>query len=515
MSEQDLPRLPRRVIDVGDEAEGCDPILVQYEHDNSPRARFVALSYCWGTSGNIKTTRANLQRHLRGIPWQSIPKTLQDAVFLTRALGIQYLWIDALCILQDDTGDFAQHSTAMGRIYSNAALVIGASSSPDVNSGMILNSADLVPPFRLPNKNNTKLAGTLVRIRRLWKHNTLPTPGALNIDVRFPLAQRAWAFQERYLAARSLHCFQDDVVWICKDSAHRCMCTVRHRTKDMSDATIETHKKSISPDELDWVILLRIWFSIIQEYSMMQLTHQTDRLHAIAGLATAWSEQMPHLPNYTYGMWAFGPERLLYQLAWHVVGPSDRTLGDWRPSWSWTSVTGRVTWSRQIMPETFGNGKWYYLFNGIGLDTSISVDEGPTMVLKGDMWEVQIINDPFTKHAQISLGRSRHDFVPDFSGWHNHVSLELQKCDTSSQQQVYNGACLVLMASWRMNDALYACCIVLVPQGPKSHVTLPQVTEGQHVRSRFEAFERIGFAPEVQTQTLKSKTPIGRQVTLV
>ena len=96
-----LPQLPTRVIELRDEPEA--PRLFV---SNGLEAQYVALSYCWGPedpgSPHLITTRASFADHRCNIPLEPFPKTLQDAVRITRRLGIRYLWIDALCIVQDD-----------------------------------------------------------------------------------------------------------------------------------------------------------------------------------------------------------------------------------------------------------------------------------------------------------------------------------------------------------------------------------------------------------------------------
>jgi hypothetical protein len=65
-------------------------------------ANYIALSHCWGSDQNLTTERATLPERLRGIGWDTLPKTFQDAINITRMLGIRYLWIDSLCIIQND-----------------------------------------------------------------------------------------------------------------------------------------------------------------------------------------------------------------------------------------------------------------------------------------------------------------------------------------------------------------------------------------------------------------------------
>lgn len=91
-----VPELPRRVIDVGN---GRPRLLIA---ENGARGHWVALSHCWGKTNTFKTTLKTIESLKSCIEWKELPTTFQHAILVTRALGVQYLWIDSLCIIQDD-----------------------------------------------------------------------------------------------------------------------------------------------------------------------------------------------------------------------------------------------------------------------------------------------------------------------------------------------------------------------------------------------------------------------------
>lgn len=102
---------------------------------HAPSTKYLALSYCWGVPRIFSTTRQNLDEHLENIPWSSLPKTFLQAIEVTRSLGYDYIWIDSLCIIQQDEVDFAQQSSQMGDVYPHADAVISADSASDVHQG--------------------------------------------------------------------------------------------------------------------------------------------------------------------------------------------------------------------------------------------------------------------------------------------------------------------------------------------------------------------------------------------
>jgi hypothetical protein len=100
-------KLPLRVIDVGDLSSRNKPNdSVKLCETHEETGKYVCLSHCWGNAQLVKTLTNNIEGMKRGIALASLPKTFQDAVLMTRRLGIRYLWIDSLCIIQDDGDDW-------------------------------------------------------------------------------------------------------------------------------------------------------------------------------------------------------------------------------------------------------------------------------------------------------------------------------------------------------------------------------------------------------------------------
>ncbi len=95
-----LKKLPRRVIDVGEKDSAQRPFLLVTA--NTIDGEWVALSHCWGDCNSFKTTPSSFKEKTQGFDIDEIPKTFRDAIIVTRLLGFRYLWIDSLCIIQDD-----------------------------------------------------------------------------------------------------------------------------------------------------------------------------------------------------------------------------------------------------------------------------------------------------------------------------------------------------------------------------------------------------------------------------
>ncbi|KFY18990.1 hypothetical protein V493_08208 [Pseudogymnoascus sp. VKM F-4281 (FW-2241)] len=147
--------LPTRLIDTKafDVSGGVRLILTEGWVEamvNNRRASYAALSHCWGkvTDYMPKTTMANLKHMREGIPWDSLPKTFQDAITIAREINIRYLWSDALCIVQDDCNDVAIECSRMHFVYSMAFCTIAAADAKDGREGCFL-PRDRIQPNRV------------------------------------------------------------------------------------------------------------------------------------------------------------------------------------------------------------------------------------------------------------------------------------------------------------------------------------------------------------------------------
>jgi hypothetical protein len=129
----DVPELPSRVLYVVE--EGQPPFLVNGE---GIYAHYATLSYCWGQSRAVKTTVENLEQLQNAIPLDTLPETFRDAMLVCRQLGIRYLWVDNICIVQNSTADWEKQSSAMGSIYYNSTITLAATASSDSSTGMFL-----------------------------------------------------------------------------------------------------------------------------------------------------------------------------------------------------------------------------------------------------------------------------------------------------------------------------------------------------------------------------------------
>lgn len=202
LCKTDNPILSTRVLDVGryngDVIKLCVP-------SSGQTARYICLSHCWGSMSFIQTDIQNIADHMEGILWTVLTKTFQDAIQVCRKLGIQWLWIDSLCIIQDDTNDWDQESAKMASIYENSYLTIAATSSSDGNGGLLFPKNDY--RFVHCSKNGSRYP---IHVRCLAEEHLEPSWNT-RLEAH-PVLNRGWCYQERLLAPRVLHFGCHDVM---------------------------------------------------------------------------------------------------------------------------------------------------------------------------------------------------------------------------------------------------------------------------------------------------------------
>lgn len=207
--------MPTRVIDVG--LEALEPRLVV--SDKRTKGQWIALSHCWGSCVPIKSTTASLKEHCKRLSLENLPKTYREAVLLARGVGIQYLWIDSLCILQDSKKDWLAEASQMAYIYENAAFTISAESSTG-SSGSMLGSISKWKKKKYNYKQAECYSDRLDIKGTLWLKASLPdyTTTSRLLMQRGPLGSRGWTLQEEILSLRVLQFHTLALVWRCNQS---------------------------------------------------------------------------------------------------------------------------------------------------------------------------------------------------------------------------------------------------------------------------------------------------------
>lgn len=365
--------LPTRVLDVGS-LEAKKYVRVVQPTPGTP-GKYIALSYCWGDGNGLQANQSNLAELLEGIDEDELPASIQDAVELTRCLGVQYLWVDALCIVQDDTKDWVHESARMSDVYAQALLTISASSVSSSRYSFLHQSRgnkEVLFHWRSPETsksvditgNSTDDPATPGGILAVRKATLSGFHQDHYDDIIDPTMTRAWTLQEHTLSAR-LICFStDELQWTCR-TLRACECgnpeglespRLEQLRQDLRMAeTRETSEsaENLEKRELDWPSeFFHFWARVVEAYCRRALTCGRDKLPALSGIAHEFSKTFAEArstvmtgtpqPRYLAGLWSF--EFHLMLLWWsHNDVIHDGSFAKYRaPTWSWASVDGTV-----------------------------------------------------------------------------------------------------------------------------------------------------------------------------
>lgn len=327
-----------------------------------PRGPYVTLSYCWGPSPTFLRLTAKNERELEaGVPISRLPLAFREAISVIQGLSFQYLWIDAVCIMQSGPGsaeDWEVESARMHQIYTNSTLTLALSCAASPHESIL-------------NQDHTRMTATPpFEIRAEGDHGD-PVYDALTIvPVHYfdntlygqPLGHRAWALQERVMATRVVSFGLGELFWDCSQLPHASESIPgglqATQVEPYNANLFQLSRKSI-PDGSDYKLLLKTWHSLLEEYTKRRLTYpKTDRLVALSAIAHDIGQAMDDV--YVAGhFWKTLPASLLWVLSFSPPSHLDRYGGRARrvfwsekldaeadgprtPSWSWASLDGPV-----------------------------------------------------------------------------------------------------------------------------------------------------------------------------
>ena len=203
--------LPKRVVDVGPSDGSREPRLLI---TNGGRGTWLTLTHSWGGVKDLITTTENIHNLRRRIPWSELPSLFRDSITITRRLGVQYLWIDTLCIVQDDRTDWREQSARMSDIYRHSMLNISATTASNCRE-QILTKRDVrfTSIALVLQSNDFNLNGKVIRIRPLLMNRSEAIDGRGSY-----LSKRGWTMQERLMSPRTLHFGKEQLFWECRQS---------------------------------------------------------------------------------------------------------------------------------------------------------------------------------------------------------------------------------------------------------------------------------------------------------
>ncbi|KAG9316274.1 heterokaryon incompatibility protein-domain-containing protein [Chiua virens] len=327
---------PKFVIDV---KESC---VVE----TPSQCRYVALSYVWGEAKVFTHLKENSQAlRVRGaLNKFPITATIRDAIVLVRSIEERYLWVDSICITQDDKAISEPEIKRMGTIYSKALFTLVVAAGNHANNG--------IPGVGERFRKDVQKVLKIDDYELLTVIDARETPSGIE---KTTWAERGWTFQERILSNRVLVFSEDEVYWSCRLASHseeRALEQVRdidrlHKPFPELYAATALSWETLSPFDYS-----QLYYDLLFKYRERQLTRQTDLINAFSGVSEILSKVQDD--RFIWGL----PESLFsYAMTWSFTGHTvrnevevtilraDKSKEDVPiPSWSWAA------WSKAKPP---------------------------------------------------------------------------------------------------------------------------------------------------------------------
>lgn len=347
---------PTRLLDVG--SRGISPKIVETAEYQQIGINYLTLSHCWGSvmPESAKTTTATLSKRLVRIRTRTLPRTFRDAIVFTRRLGIQYLWIDSLCIIQNSPEDWQRESALMGKTYSHCFCMLAAAASDHCNGGLFARRADLPIISSAKNFKGQRTPFVLLRDEYFdW---------AMLLQ-KSPLSYRGWTLQERELSPKIVYFTKEELLFECREACGAEMAD-RRTYFPMKRSKLELVSKAMMDPNirrcLDPIDLERLedshktnfhstndrqysaWLKLVQGYSSRKLTILSDKFPGLSGLASECSFLLND--QYIAGIWKGD---IIRGLCW-IASPSTihsskaEEVTAYGPSWSWAKMAGPISY---------------------------------------------------------------------------------------------------------------------------------------------------------------------------
>lgn len=338
--------MPTRVLYVGDHknSDYNSDFVRLVRASETTKQEYIALSHCWGNisvdeKSAYCTTGSNISQRLKGFSLSELPRTFQDAVKVTRELGVLYLWIDSLCIIQygDDGEDWKCESSRMESVFSAAYCTIAATAAIDSYAGFL--ERCISPQYVHVQDTSCKQFYISTDI------------DDFDSDVgKAQLNSRAWVMQEGVLARRTIHFSANQIYWECGEGVYCENLTQLESPPTNRYFTLDPNFPSRLLESGTQRTLDCISF-IFQEYSKRDLTVPSDRCVAISGLVDRIASALRC--HSRYGIFQkYLHRNLLWRASHHKM---NEIAYDYHiPSWSWMAYGGGI----QFMDIPLGKVDW-------------------------------------------------------------------------------------------------------------------------------------------------------------
>ncbi|KAH6889644.1 hypothetical protein B0T10DRAFT_571612 [Thelonectria olida] len=372
---QRLDFVPRRLLDIGDSKSDMVRLLEISLSLRKPK-KYAALSHRWGSPqqhAKFCALKSNIETLMRGFEVSLLPKTFRDAVHIARGLKLDYLWIDSICIVQDDSSDWDAESKLMEQVFSSAYCTIAASCASGTSDGFLKSR----PERRcIPMKLGDETYYACEAIDDFHSH----------VD-QSELNQRGWVMQERALSRRTIYFTELQSYWECGGGVR---CETMTKMKNRKASFLGDANFPHSADKYVKGMKIEFFQDLYERFSKLALSRVSDRPVAIKGVEARLLDTF-HTSG-GYGIFDIYLYRsLLWQRGCESLSRIPTTRGNPVPSWSWMAYDGGI----RYLPVPFGKAAWQddikSPFSGTS-DERQGDGDGQAPELEAPVWD--IIDEP-------------------------------------------------------------------------------------------------------------------------
>lgn len=277
---------PTRFISVG-ESSAEVKVVPSSKFEDGDTEPYAALSYCWGQDQSFKSTMANKDEMENSVPVRLLPQTIQDAIQLTRELHIKLLWVDSLCLVQDDEAELAREVAKMQHYYGNSCITISAATPASCSAGFLqqepmpyVSDDEILGPFYFPVDLGV-VSERPARLKLVTRRSPMEA-----ID------SRAWTLQEGLLSHRLVSFGSRIIRWSCQAESYG-----PYKTYDLRDAMrafssrMWSHRHRFWTSRWTWEDI-KLWCILVENYTGRHLSNEGDRLPAISGIGSFMCERV-------------------------------------------------------------------------------------------------------------------------------------------------------------------------------------------------------------------------------
>ena len=363
--------LPSTLIEV---APADSPGAPRLRSTTGLKGSYLTLSYCWGSKQSYVLTTQNVEVLMQELEVKLLPRTILDAIEVTKSLGVKYLWVDALCIMQDSVEAAARHNmdqelATMDQVYKNATMTIVAACASSVKDGFLQDRpASGQSCFNIP----CRLGPGQFFVVHIQDH-------IIYNDMREPINARAWTFQEEFLSPRLLIYASHTLQWQCRTltcnlggSYHCPNPSAAPRLPSPQMLLLESQERNYERGKLAPDIphhILQHWLRIVMSFSTRKSSLPSDKLPSFSALGVSYAPIFG--PRYLAGIWA---RSAVQQLCWCCPDSRlffTRPARSRAPSWSWAALDGPVYFPSFLQTDNVSVCMPYHCFEIVEWQTDL------------------------------------------------------------------------------------------------------------------------------------------------